>query len=199
MERTRKERKADTRNNLLASASHLFASDGYDETTLATIAERAGLHVQTLIRHFPTKSDLLAGLWEQSLAAFETFFLARTGDALSAWRDWVELHATRDPRLENQFFIEAYRLPAITSEAQQAFYRYRELLAEGIADDMGVDPHSDLRPMLIACMLFTGNMHTAQSWLGKRVDRIAYVTSLLSVVDTARAMLSEQFPPAPQH
>jgi AcrR family transcriptional regulator len=50
----------DARERLVAAALDLFNERGYDETTVAQIAERAGLTKSTFFRHFPDKRDLLA-------------------------------------------------------------------------------------------------------------------------------------------
>lgn len=50
----------DARERLVAAALELFNERGYDETTVAQIAERAGLTKSTFFRHFPDKRDLLA-------------------------------------------------------------------------------------------------------------------------------------------
>lgn len=48
-----------TRTALLTAAMELFAERGYDATTTAEIARRAGVSEMTLFRHFPTKSALV--------------------------------------------------------------------------------------------------------------------------------------------
>ncbi|MFL6151367.1 MAG: TetR/AcrR family transcriptional regulator [Ornithinibacter sp.] len=52
-------RKERTRQALLESALALFAEQGYDATTTAAIARRAGVSEMTLFRHFATKDALL--------------------------------------------------------------------------------------------------------------------------------------------
>ena len=89
-QKIRKHRKAHSRERLITAAGKLFAEFGYDDTTLESVADMAGLHVQTLYRHFPTKDELSASLMHENLTKFETFFHARECDALGAWRDWVE-------------------------------------------------------------------------------------------------------------
>ncbi len=189
---THRERRAASRENLLANARELFMKDGYDSTTQSAIAEKAGLHLQTLIRHFPTKADLVAGIWQESVAQFETYFLARDVDALSAWRAWVEINARRIAQ-HGYTMASSEQFPVLTPEAQDALSRYREIIAEGIAEDMGVDASSDIRPLLIACMLFSGNSHVAEGWRKRRFDEEAYVASLLEVVDAGQEMLGHLF------
>jgi AcrR family transcriptional regulator len=50
----------DARERLVRSALDLFAEQGYDDTTVAQIAERAGLTKSTFFRHFPDKREVLA-------------------------------------------------------------------------------------------------------------------------------------------
>ncbi|MGH3520246.1 MAG: TetR/AcrR family transcriptional regulator [Micromonosporaceae bacterium] len=49
----------DARLRLVSAALDLFTEQGYDDTTVAQIAERAGLTKSTFFRHFPDKRELL--------------------------------------------------------------------------------------------------------------------------------------------
>jgi AcrR family transcriptional regulator len=64
------------RERLVVAAVDLFTEQGYDATTVAQIAERAGVTKSTFFRHFPDKRELLmAGqetlsrLMEEGIAA----------------------------------------------------------------------------------------------------------------------------------
>jgi AcrR family transcriptional regulator len=48
------------RERLVVAAVDLFTEQGYDDTTVAQIAERAGVTRSTLFRYFPDKRDILA-------------------------------------------------------------------------------------------------------------------------------------------
>jgi AcrR family transcriptional regulator len=48
------------RERLVVAAVDLFTERGYDSTTVAEIAERAGVTRSTLFRYFPDKRDILA-------------------------------------------------------------------------------------------------------------------------------------------
>ena len=50
----------DARERLVIAAVQLFSERGYDETTVAEIALRAGVTASTFHRHFPDKRDVLA-------------------------------------------------------------------------------------------------------------------------------------------
>ncbi|WP_039628864.1 TetR/AcrR family transcriptional regulator [Streptomyces sp. 769] len=47
------------RERLVVAACDLFTEQGYDATTVAQIAERAGVTKSTFFRHFPDKRELL--------------------------------------------------------------------------------------------------------------------------------------------
>jgi AcrR family transcriptional regulator len=66
----------DARERLETAALDLFAENGYEETTVAQIAERAGLNRATFFRHFADKrevlfggEDVLAGLFADAIRA----------------------------------------------------------------------------------------------------------------------------------
>src|SRR5438270_5278649 len=63
----------DAAGRLQRAAFELYAERGYDETTVAEIAERAGLTERTFFRHFPDKREVLF-----SGGALLTDLLART-------------------------------------------------------------------------------------------------------------------------
>jgi len=56
----------------MAAAIELFDERGYDQTTVADIAERAGLTKRTFFRHFADKREVLFSNGEDFQAAFVT-------------------------------------------------------------------------------------------------------------------------------
>ncbi|KUL21675.1 TetR/AcrR family transcriptional regulator [Actinoplanes awajinensis] len=55
----RDRKRARTRQALVAAATELFESRGYDETTIADIASAAEIGTRTFFSYFPSKEDLL--------------------------------------------------------------------------------------------------------------------------------------------
>ena len=60
--------RAATRERLVGAALELFAREGYRETSVRRIAERAGVATGLLYAHFDGKEALLRALFERSLA-----------------------------------------------------------------------------------------------------------------------------------
>jgi AcrR family transcriptional regulator len=70
MARTQSERKADTRERLLAAAAELFADHGIDAVSVDLVAEAAGRTSGAVYDHLGSKQGLLLALldeWKQSL------------------------------------------------------------------------------------------------------------------------------------
>lgn len=55
----RERKKARTRRHIAAAAAHLFAEHGYENTSVAAVAEQAEVSEQTVYNYFPTKQDLV--------------------------------------------------------------------------------------------------------------------------------------------
>jgi AcrR family transcriptional regulator len=63
--RSNTERSEDARARVLAAAMRALAANGYQGSSLASIAADAGLTVPGLLHHFPSKNDLLVALLEE--------------------------------------------------------------------------------------------------------------------------------------
>lgn len=85
-------RRADARQNvdaLLEAAKAVFAESGVD-APVRTIAERAGVGVGTVYRHFPLRSDLISAVFRREMdacvdAAAELEASFAPGEALDRW------------------------------------------------------------------------------------------------------------------
>ena len=63
----RKEQAETTRTAILDAAERFFIRDGYVPTSMAAIAEEAGVALKTVYLAFETKSGLLRSLWHRNL------------------------------------------------------------------------------------------------------------------------------------
>lgn len=60
-------RKAATKQKIYETAVNLFTKNGYDETSIEEICEKADIAKRTFFNHFPTKAAVLAYLSEKRL------------------------------------------------------------------------------------------------------------------------------------
>ncbi len=63
----RREQAAATRREILRAAQRLFEEQGYASTTMAAIADEAGVALKTVYLAFETKSGLIRALWDTLL------------------------------------------------------------------------------------------------------------------------------------
>lgn len=70
-----------TRERLRAAALELFASRGFDETTAADIAARAGVTERTFFRHYADKRDVLFLGEDEFVGSFTAGIAAAPADA----------------------------------------------------------------------------------------------------------------------
>lgn len=71
MARKTKEEALKTRETILDAAVQMFSVWGVSRTTLAQIAQEAGVTRGAIYWHFKNKDDLLSALWEQLLLSFQ--------------------------------------------------------------------------------------------------------------------------------
>ncbi len=101
MSTTRRPMRADARRNsekLLAAARTAFTERGTD-TSLEDIAQRAGVGIGTLYRHFPTRNDLVEALIRDEVDELianghALLDAADPGEALVTWLRAIVVHAT---------------------------------------------------------------------------------------------------------
>ena len=156
----RERKKQRTRDLIVRAAMDLFVARGFDGATVADIAAAADISPRTFFGYFPTKEDvvfhdhdeLLAGLGERIRGR------APSEDTFDALRAWV-LEIDVESRFERPEERARRRLiretPALASRDRANLAAMEELLAEAVADDLGVD-HGSLRPHLVSAAAVAG-------------------------------------------
>ena len=142
----RNQRKAANRKRLVTAAKELFMQQGYDATTMEAIAERAGLHVQTLYRHFDSKVELVVAGDEEQLAHFRGAIRdeQRKDTTIQFWREYVgcaanSVVAKDGGRNYRQVLHEYVESPSISIYLRQIGQEYRDLFAESLQRDIDID------------------------------------------------------------
>ena len=195
----RTEKKRQSRAQLINSANTLFARKGYQHTKLDEVAEGAGLHVQTLYRHFKTKEELAAAAAEVVLNDCRAYFEGASNDqsTFEIWRGWIARtvtylaslgfgeHKRRQLRSVSSLMNDNYLLAVYSG--------YEDLLTEYLALDFRMNPEHSRLPRLVACLLWSGNEAAVKRCAGldRGQDTLMDVNSVLAesvgVVDDVEA------------
>lgn len=161
----RERKKQQTRETIAKAALRLFADRGYDETTLAEIAEVADVAPRTIFAYFESKEDILLCKEASFLQDLKRRLDERpagttTVDALREFFGSIE-HPDEDAKLRKQI-IKAN--PALQMRLRGRHAELEPLLADSIAKDLGAGP-DDLRPLLIAASITAAFMSVRDRFL----------------------------------
>ena len=87
----RERKKQQTRDAISRAALELFVERGYEATTLAEIAEAAGVSTRTIFAYYPSKEDILFCGFQETRDALAVALAERPGgkDALGTLRDFI--------------------------------------------------------------------------------------------------------------
>ena len=150
----RERKKQATREALVRAGHKLFVERGYDETTLAEIADAAGVSTRTIFAYFPGKEDILFATVQTMCDALVQALAERPAgtDALTALRDFIVSSAHEKTELDHKLGQVVASDPTLASHKRARIAQLQEVVAAAIADDLGVGP-DDLRPQVAAASL----------------------------------------------
>ncbi|MFC4906044.1 TetR family transcriptional regulator [Actinomadura gamaensis] len=171
----RERKKQATREALLDAAFRLFASKGYEATTVEEIAEAVDVSTRTFFRYFASKEDVALTSQEEQFYAVLDAFRRRPPEesALTAMRhagtlliEALEVDGLADERMSR--FDCLMRLteesPALRAGSMERTRRKNDEMTRAIAERMGADPERDLRPRMFAAMASTAFMVAADAY-----------------------------------
>lgn len=138
----RQRQAAETRRRILEAAQELFTRDGYVSTTMAAIAERAGVAVQTVYASAKSKRDILKGILDLAISGEDEEV------PVQASSRWHEIEAEPDPqtklrtlaRLHRDICVREAPAFAIMADAAGSDPEIRTLMHE-MADQRHQDHH----------------------------------------------------------
>ncbi|GLH99177.1 TetR family transcriptional regulator [Phytohabitans aurantiacus] len=172
------------RSLLARTAIDLFATKGYDNTTLEEVAAAAGISRRTLFNYFGSKEDLaLSGLAEQGdLIAARLAERPADEDAWTALRAAFqvleEIDMTPEARLE--FITLLFGNDSLRAGHAEKQARWQNLLAPLIEPRLPDSEHRTLQARAIAAAAITCLQVANEEWV--RLDGQA---DMLDLYDTA--------------
>ncbi|RCV49013.1 TetR/AcrR family transcriptional regulator [Marinitenerispora sediminis] len=198
----RERKKRRTRQRLSEVATALFVERGFDNVTIAEVAEAAEVSVNTVYNYFATKEDLVLPP-DAALARRLADIVRHRPPGVSAARA-VLAHLRdevrrRDPRIGltegfGRFFEMMRAAPTLTARLNDLGREMTAALAATLAEEAGTAPDAPL-PRLVAWQI--GNVHAlVYTEIGRRVtagespDVIA--AALLELLDMVEDLLGER-------
>ena len=99
----RQRQAAETHIRILEAAQALFVRDGYTATTMSSIAEQAGVAVQTVYASAKSKRDILKGIIDLAVSGHDEQV------AVVDSSHWIEVEREPDPRTKLKMFVRLHR------------------------------------------------------------------------------------------
>jgi AcrR family transcriptional regulator len=185
----RERKKQETREKIIRAAMQLFAERGYDRTTLAEVADAAGISPRTIFAYFESKEDIVfcddPHFFEQLRQALEERPPdATTVDALRGFLANIG-EADEIARMRKQVIAQNEELK-LSARARTG--PLEQLVSDSIARDLRAGP-DDLRPAIIAASItaaFTSLADRAEAQSGEPLTHEQMVAMFDDVLEFVR-------------
>lgn len=132
------------RTGVVAAALELFATQGFDATSVEQIAKAAGVSRSTFFRQFGGKEDVVFTDHEVMLDELRTFLDQPHDDPWLAVCEASELvfdHFARDPELARRRYGIVRQVPELRDREIVTVFRYERLFDEYLRQSLpGIDP-----------------------------------------------------------
>ncbi len=137
-----------TRRALQGAALCLFAERGYEETTVADIADRAEVGVRTFFAHFPTKEDVLFNGWREPFPELHRLVVeapAELSDLAALEFALIQIHdaAAADRQIQHQTMQLLVRAAATSSVVRGRRIETDEKFATAVAEALALRRSED--------------------------------------------------------
>jgi AcrR family transcriptional regulator len=191
----RERRKQQTRRSISDIATAMFADRGFDQVTIAQVADAAGVSKMTVTNYFPRKEDLV---FDRAAAVIshlaEVVTGRRPGESMLAAirRDYAESCAQADVTLglsQPRFARMVTGSPALASRGQEMLAQREQALGDAIAAETGQDTpqHRVIAALLASVHRVLYAEGTRQSLAG--IPRPEICASLAAQADAAFDLL----------
>ncbi len=178
-------------------AFRLFATIGFDETTMGDIAGELGIGRRTLFRYFASKNDLVWGDFDQVLDRLREAFAAADAQTpmMTALREAVVTSNTYAdealPELRVRMTLIT-RNPALQAHSMLRYAEWRAVVTEFAAHRLRREPE-DFAPVALGYAALGASMSAFAHWV-EHPDK-----QLVTVLGRSYELLEAGFDPAVVH
>lgn len=150
-------------------ALELFAERGFEQTTVEDLAEAAGIGRRTFFRYFASKNDVVYGDFEAALDELRARLRATPPEVplLDGLREAVlafnALPAEAEPQHRVRMALVLHT-PALQAHSTLRYAGWRGVIAEHVADRLGLESH-DFLPQLLAHQALACAVAAYEQWL----------------------------------
>lgn len=176
---------ANARERLTRAAFELFASQGFEHTTVEQIAEHAGVGRTTFFRQFPTKESVVfpdhAGLLAAVDARLASGTPATAGIALREAAAIVLRHYLDEGDVARERYRLTRTVPSLRDAEIAGQLRYQRLFRKHLRSWAETAGRSDdLLTEVLANAIVTSHNHVLRAWLrGETADAVGELTAAI--------------------
>ncbi|WP_033292504.1 TetR family transcriptional regulator [Amycolatopsis jejuensis] len=165
---------ADARRRLQQAALELYQERGFDQTTAAEIAARAGVNERTFFRHFPDKREVLFD-GEAELRAALMQAVAEAPDGLEPFEVLLRAFRKSARNLENNrpFSEPRWKVIAVTPALRERELAKHAWLTDAVAEALRQRGAGDGLADLAARTGWAAYQHAVQAWIDDPAQSLA--------------------------
>ena len=161
----RDRKKAKLRQALADASLRLFLHKGYSATTLEEISAECDVTVQTLLRYFGSKEDLLFARQAEIVAHCERGLIEAAANK-TVIDYWLHFFVTNAHTVDiNPEILNTYKIiesvPALLAKFYAICLQYQVLLERALCMELGVEPGKDRHSLLLSYALVFGPLEEA--------------------------------------
>lgn len=168
-------RRAQTRLDIATAAVALFASQGVDGTSVAQIADAAGISLRTLWRYFPSKEECISPVQTAGLERFISGLRSWPADRpLAAAADevrWVSEGSSARMRTVITLMELTETEPGLKAVWTRNLAESVDPIAQSLAERRGLAP-GDLRVRVRAAMVLAGLYEAMRDYAARSAEAV---------------------------
>jgi AcrR family transcriptional regulator len=168
----RERKKRRTRDELEQAALRLFAERGFDAVTVDDISAAAEVSARTFFRHFGSKDDVLISYNRDYLDRLRSRLAERpSGESpLTSVRHAMLAMAADYESEKESLFLRARIMkdtPSLMGRSLEIQQQWEIVLADAVAERLGIPADNDLRPALVAACAVAALRVASDAWLAE--------------------------------